>query len=102
MDRRQDQAHQERVRQRAYRLWEEEGRPEGREQAHWEMAEELVAIEENQRATLQPVPPQNEQNPATGGAAAEPPEAAENVGEFPTMTDQGEQEYPPRRHEDRK
>jgi hypothetical protein len=30
----------EQVRQRAYALWEEEGRPEGREQDHWQRAEE--------------------------------------------------------------
>lgn len=29
---------EERVRQRAYELWEQEGKPEGRENAHWEQA----------------------------------------------------------------
>jgi hypothetical protein len=29
---------EERVRQRAYRIWEEEGRPEGREHEHWQRA----------------------------------------------------------------
>jgi hypothetical protein len=33
----------ERIRQRAYEIWEREGRPEGREQAHWEQAEREVA-----------------------------------------------------------
>jgi hypothetical protein len=32
-----------RIRQRAYEIWEREGRPEGREQAHWEQAEREVA-----------------------------------------------------------
>ena len=29
----------ERIRRRAYELWESEGRPEGREHAHWHQAE---------------------------------------------------------------
>ena len=29
---------QERISQRAYQLWEQEGKPEGRERAHWEQA----------------------------------------------------------------
>jgi Protein of unknown function (DUF2934) len=33
----------ERIRRRAYEIWEREGRPEGREQAHWEQAEREVA-----------------------------------------------------------
>jgi|GEM_PF-2069048 hypothetical protein len=32
---------EERVRARAYRLWQEEGCPHGRELAHWEKAKEL-------------------------------------------------------------
>ncbi|WP_267214087.1 DUF2934 domain-containing protein [Chelatococcus asaccharovorans] len=35
-----------RIRERAHRLWEEEGRPEGRAERHWLQAEEIVAIEE--------------------------------------------------------
>lgn len=35
---------QQRIQQRAYQLWESEGRPEGREQAHWQQAQrELTA-----------------------------------------------------------
>jgi Protein of unknown function (DUF2934) len=30
-----------RVRERAYRLWEADGRPEGREQEYWERAEAM-------------------------------------------------------------
>jgi hypothetical protein len=33
----------ERIRQRAYQLWEEEGRPEGRAESHWHRAEAEVA-----------------------------------------------------------
>jgi hypothetical protein len=35
---------QQRIQQRAYQLWESEGRPQGREQAHWQQAQrELTA-----------------------------------------------------------
>jgi len=31
-------SNQERISQRAYQLWEQEGKPEGRESEHWEQA----------------------------------------------------------------
>jgi len=34
---------QQRIQQRAYELWENEGRPQGREQAHWQQAEREIA-----------------------------------------------------------
>ncbi len=33
---------QQRIQQRAYELWEHEGRPQGREDAHWEQAEREI------------------------------------------------------------
>ena len=36
---------EQRIRERAHRLWEEEGRPEGRELAHWAEAERQVRAE---------------------------------------------------------
>ena len=47
----------ERIRERAYRLWEEEGRPEGRARAHWHMAESLIAAEDKQISGPDPAPP---------------------------------------------
>ena len=35
-----------RIRERAHALWEEEGRPEGRAEEHWERARRLVEAEE--------------------------------------------------------
>lgn len=35
----------ERVRTLAHQLWEEEGRPDGRADAHWLKAEEIVSAE---------------------------------------------------------
>jgi hypothetical protein len=88
--------HTERVRQRAYQIWIDEGRPEGRESIHWDMASELVAIEENQTRTTKRV----RRQPADKEIAAdraEPAKPAAAMGEVPTMTDTGEQTYPPSR-----
>ena len=80
-----DQLIEERIRARAHRLWEEEGRPEGRAEAHWEQARLIVALEDAQHTILKPV-----QAPE-----AEPIELVRNLGEFPTPTDQGEEQtYP--------
>lgn len=35
-----DHDHQERIRQRAHEIWENEGRPEGRDADHWTQAEQ--------------------------------------------------------------
>jgi hypothetical protein len=90
---------EERVRQRAHKLWVEEGYPEGRADVHWDMARELVAIEKNLKTTLQPI------SSDRTGAWGEPVEsalAAENQGELPTLEDQGDQQYPPHRPETQK
>ena len=36
---------QQRIQQRAYQLWESEGRPEGREQAHWQQAQREITAQ---------------------------------------------------------
>lgn len=75
---------EDRIRRRAYRIWLEAGKPSGLAEQHWDQATELVAIEDGQLATLKPI--------AT--AESEPIEAVRNQGEFPTLTDQGEQQWP--------
>jgi Protein of unknown function (DUF2934) len=40
--------HENRIRERAYYLWEADGRPEGREQEYWEQAEAIVGKEEGE------------------------------------------------------
>jgi hypothetical protein len=40
---RSDLQYQERVRTRAYELWDQEGRPHGRDHVHWQMAEQEVS-----------------------------------------------------------
>ncbi|HEY0568486.1 MAG TPA: DUF2934 domain-containing protein [Xanthobacteraceae bacterium] len=82
-----------RIRERAYHLWLQEGCPEHRADVHWDQARELVAIEDNQKSTTRPGPA-----PDSDPTTVEPLEAVENVGEFPTLTDQGEEQtYPHRR-----
>ena len=86
--------HEQRIRTRAYRIWEEEGRPEGRAKVHWDMARELVAVEDNFEDTLKPAP-----SLGADDRSGEPIEEAlaNTGGELPTMTDQDEQTYPPSR-----
>ena len=82
-----------RIRERAHKIWEAEGRPEGRADDHWELASELIAIEDSQMLATIPLAESKAQLDA-----GEPLIAVENAGEFPTLTDQGEQQNPkPRR-----
>ncbi len=87
---------EERVRKRAHKIWTAEGCPEGRADIHWHMARELVAIEDNFKTTLQPIATEAEKI-GNWGEPVEPALAAENIGEMPTLADQGEQQYPPHR-----
>lgn len=90
---------EQRIRERAYRMWLDEGRPEGRAADHWDKASELVAIEENYRDTLKPNPTEAYENSPTG-EPVEPELAARNMGDLPTLTDQGEEiTYPDRSFE---
>lgn len=81
----------ERIRKRAYHLWELDGRPEGRDLEFWERARELVAIEGNPTAGQEPNP-MKETGPEPGPAEpVEPIEAIENQAATPgRMTDQAD------------
>lgn len=79
----------ERIRRKAYDLWVQEGHPDGRADLHWQMAREIIATEDSYGDTTMPVGD-------IVDPVVEPPEALENTGEFPTLTDQGEMQ-PPRR-----
>ncbi|NVO17463.1 MAG: DUF2934 domain-containing protein [Rhodoplanes sp.] len=88
--------HEQRVRERAYQIWQEQGCPEGQADAHWELARELVAIEENHRLALVPVY-RDPEDPTIAADRVEPAGPAAAEGELPTLTDEGEQTYPPSR-----
>lgn len=77
-----------RIRERAHALWEAEGRPEGRAEAHWQMAREVVATEDSLGDTLRPVDDPLATSPT--GQPVEPALALDNQGEMPGLTDQGE------------
>ncbi|TRO87656.1 DUF2934 domain-containing protein [Glycocaulis profundi] len=91
-----DKARAERVRQRAVRLWEDAGRPETGPQAYEGRADELISMEEAPDGGDTPVAPYG------GDPGVEPLEAVENQGEFPTLTDQGEDSPVPLRRGERR
>ncbi|MBW6389846.1 MULTISPECIES: DUF2934 domain-containing protein [Halomonadaceae] len=62
-------ADEERVRNLAYKIWESEGRPEGQQQRHWDMALRIVTAEEE------------------AGIDAELEEVGEPVDETPILED---------------
>jgi hypothetical protein len=73
----------DRIAAKAYRLWQEEGPPDGRAMDHWDKARILVAIEDD-RSSLIPAMP-------TG---LEEAGLQDNLGEFPTaMTDEGDRQH---------
>jgi Protein of unknown function (DUF2934) len=76
------------LRDRAYRIWIEEGCPEGQAERHWQLAGELLAIEENAKAALKP-------RDAGTGPFGEPVESGVGIdshGEVPGLTDQGDKQ----------
>lgn len=92
----------ERVRKRALELWHEEGAPEGQFEQYRQKAEELLAIESNQEATLKPNPMHSPEQPGEA-EPVEPAEALENQGELPGLADQGEESpAPPSRENEKK
>jgi hypothetical protein len=100
----QTQNHEILVQARAFQLWQEDGCPAGGANDLLERARELVAIEENQLLATKPNPQRRDirRDPNTG-EPVEPLAAVTNQGEFPTLTDQGEEQtYPlppvPARH----
>ena len=94
-----DPAREQRIRERAYRLWEEDGRPEGQDLEYWTRAEELIGMEEHPGAALEPNPmTRNEPLP---GVTVEEAEIQENYGEIPgRLTDQGDWRQTPMTHEE--
>jgi hypothetical protein len=75
-----------RIRERAYHLWEADGRPHGRQEEFWERAKELIGMEDNAGSGQQPVKP----------SVVEEADIQENYGEVPgRLTDQGDRPQTP-------
>ena len=84
-----DPEREQRVRERAYLLWEADGKPHGRDVEYWERARELVGMEESAGSGLLPNPEAEPNSPRETGV--EEAEIQQNLGEFPDrFTDQGE------------
>lgn len=82
---------EERIRRRAYEIWERDGRPEGRAEDHWKLASEEIAIEDNYSATLRPNPAHGPDDTARRTEPVEPVLSMANQGEVPGLADQGEE-----------
>jgi hypothetical protein len=94
-----DEVLEARIRTRAYHLWEQDGRPHGRDEEFWERARELIAIEDHPSAGQLPNPMEHGASPERA-QPVEPIEAVENQGEFPgRFTDQGDRQSAPRRRQ---
>jgi len=90
---------EERIRQRAYHLWEADGRPEGRETEFWERAETFIGMEDSAGAGQFPNP-KNQDEPIPG-VTVEEAQIQENYGEFPDrVTDQGDWRQTPMTREE--
>jgi hypothetical protein len=84
-----DPEREQRIRERAYHLWEAEGKPHGRDVEYWERARELVGMEESAGSGLLPNPQTTPGSRRETGI--EEAEIQENLGEFPDrLADQGE------------
>jgi len=89
-------AREHRVRERAYHLWEADGKPHGRDLEYWERARELVTMEASAGAGLLPNPQSHPDSLREAGV--EEADIQENLGEFPDrFTDQGEVQPTPTR-----
>lgn len=89
-----DPEREQRIRERAYHLWEADGKPHGRDVEYWERARELIGMEESAGSGLLPNP-----EAARGSrrkTSVEEASIQENLGEFPDrLADQGERKTTP-------
>ncbi|RUV70509.1 DUF2934 domain-containing protein [Mesorhizobium sp. M5C.F.Cr.IN.023.01.1.1] len=80
----------ERIRQRAHEIWEREGRPDGREQEHWERATKEIDVEDGQSS-------ENAQNPDAASTATGSPSAEQVTGAGPQIAERSKDSTPKRR-----
>lgn len=48
---------EQRIRERAYQIWLDQGQPEGREKEHWHQAETQIAAKESEQPDTDVQPP---------------------------------------------
>ena len=85
-----DPAREQRIRERAYLLWEADGSPSGNDLEYWERARELVGMSDSGQTAQREVPAPDD--PAVmAGQPIEEASIQQNLGEFPDrLSDQGE------------
>lgn len=68
-------SNQDRIKQRAYEIWEREGRPEGHESKHWSRAEQELQAQlgDDDHASGKPAEPELEQTIAPAESTAPAP-----------------------------
>lgn len=94
------QAHKQSLNERAKALWKADGSPPGKIDDYVERARELIAIETNGDIARIPVSKLPDPKSQPFGQPVEPLEAVRNQGDFPTLTDQGEEQLFPEKAED--
>lgn len=62
-----DPEHEQRIRERAYHLWEADGKPHGHDVEYWERARELIGMEESAGSGLLPNPQTVPNSPPEAG-----------------------------------
>jgi hypothetical protein len=83
-----DRAHEQHIRERAYHLWESDGKPHGRDVEYWARARKLVDMEEG-TGSEQPLQPAAIPDPPRM-ATAKKDEPQQNRGGVPDpVADQG-------------
>lgn len=78
----------ERIRQRAHEIWEREGRPQGREQEHWDRASREIDAEGGQVSETTQNP--NAASTATGGS----PSVEQVTGAGPAIAERSKDSTP--------
>ena len=64
---------EEKIRQLAYAIWEQEGRPEGKAMEHYFRARQILEQDELSNVIELPSPPRSKELPAPRPGAEEPP-----------------------------
>ena len=90
-----DPARDQRIRERAYALWEADGSPHGSDLEYWERARELVGMSESGETGQVAVPDPADPS-VMAGQPVEEASIQQNLGEFPDRSsDQGERAQVP-------
>ena len=85
----------QRIRERAYHLWQADGEPEGSDLEYWERARELEAMSESAGSAQLPLPSDDDPH-MIDGQIVEEASIQQNLGEFPDrVADQGDRPQTP-------